>query len=78
MQCVVLVLPLHLKGRIVAIELLHTYMGSAKEREQFLQEAQFLVTLKHPHILPLIDCGFHEGQLYLIAEYAAGIPCGTS
>src|SRR5437667_5360569 len=62
----------HLKGRIVAIKFLHTYMGSAKERDQFVQEAQFLATLEHPQILRLIDFGFREGQPYLIAAYAAG------
>jgi Flp pilus assembly protein TadD len=62
----------HLSGRIVAIKLLHTYMGSPKEREQFVQEAQFLARLGHPYILPLIDFGFSERQPYLIAQYAAG------
>ena len=63
---------IHLQGRVVAIKLLHTYMSSAKEREQFTQEAQFLSLLEHPHILSLIDFGFIEGQPYLIASYAAG------
>ncbi len=63
---------IHLHGRIVAIKLLHTSMGSPQEREQFLQEAQFLALLEHPHILPVIDCGFRERQPYLVAGYAAG------
>lgn len=62
----------HLKERIVAIKLLHTYMGSQQERVQFAQEAQFLALLEHPHILPLLDFGFSERQPYLIARYAAG------
>lgn len=56
----------------VAIKLLHTYLGSQDEREQFTQEAQFLAQLEHPSILPLIDFGFHDGQPYLITRYAAG------
>ena len=48
----------HLKGRIVVIKLLHTYLGSSKERDQFAQEAQFLTTFSHPHILSLIDFCF--------------------
>ncbi len=63
---------MHLKARIVAIKLLHAYMGSSNEREQFLLEAQFLAMLEHPHILPLIDFGFSEGRPYLIAKYAVG------
>lgn len=62
----------HLNRRIVAIKLLHTYLGSPKEREQFVQEAQFLTMLEHPNILPIIDFGFSERQPYLIAKYAAG------
>jgi len=62
----------HLKERTVAIKLLHAYLGSPKDREQFLQEAQFLARLEHPHILPLIDFGFSESQPYLIAKYASG------
>lgn len=63
---------LHLKGRQVAIKLLHTYLGSQAEREQFTQEAHFLVQLEHLSILPLLDFGFSEGQPYLITRYAAG------
>jgi serine/threonine protein kinase len=55
----------------VAIKLLHTHLGSEKERERFLQEARFLRKLKHPHILPLLDAGLYEGFLFFIVEYAA-------
>jgi serine/threonine protein kinase len=63
---------LFLKERTVAIKLLHAYLSSAKEREQFLQEAQFLEKLKHRYILSILDVGFTEGFPYLMAEYAAG------
>src|SRR5579859_3626126 len=43
-----------LTGRRVAIKLLHSYRGSAKEQTQFLQEAQFLETLRHRFILPIL------------------------
>jgi len=62
----------HLSGRVVAIKLLHIYLNSAQEREQFVQEAQFLSMLEHPFILPLIDFGFSDGRAYLIAKYAGG------
>lgn len=42
---------IYIKGRIVAIKLLHASFGSTKEHEQFAQEAQFLAQLEHPHIL---------------------------
>ncbi|HEX4203405.1 MAG TPA: tetratricopeptide repeat protein [Ktedonobacteraceae bacterium] len=61
-----------LTHRDVAIKLLHTnYLGSTEEQENFLQEAQFLDSLKHPHILPIYDVGIDdEGFPYLVAELA--------
>ena len=46
---------------VVAVKLLHTHLGSEKERERFLQEARFLRKLKHPHVLFLLDAGLYEG-----------------
>ncbi|MGH2509543.1 MAG: protein kinase domain-containing protein, partial [Ktedonobacteraceae bacterium] len=60
-----------LAERVVAIKLLHAYIGLSDAREQFLQEAQFLEKLRHRHILSILDVGFTEGFPYLIAEYAA-------
>ena len=60
-----------LSGRVVAIKVLHTYLGSMIEREQFRQEAQFLDRLRHPHVLPILDIGFAEEFGYLITDYAA-------
>lgn len=61
-----------LTHRVVAIKILHTnYLGSTEEQENFMQEAQFLEILKHPHILPIYDVGIdEEGFPYLIAELA--------
>ncbi|MBE3561080.1 MAG: protein kinase [Ktedonobacteraceae bacterium] len=65
---------LYLTHRVVAIKLLHaTHLASSEERENFLQEAQFLELLKHAHILPIYDVGIdEEGFPYLVAEFAAG------
>ena len=54
----------------VAIKLLYARL-KLKEREQFIQEAQFLHRLQHPHILPVLDAGFQDGTPYIIMEYAA-------
>src|ERR1700730_13796917 len=60
-----------LSKRVVAIKLLQRmYLGSQKEREGFLQEAQFLEILKHSHILPIYDVGIDDGIPYFVAEYA--------
>ena len=53
----------------VAIKLLYARL-KAKEREQFIQEAQLLRMLRHPHILPILDAGFSEGTPYIVMEYA--------
>ena len=57
-------------GHTVAVKLLHSYLDSQGEHEQFLQEAKFLVNLKHPYILSFYDFGIYEGFPYLIIEYA--------
>jgi serine/threonine protein kinase len=62
---------LYLSNREVAIKMMHhTHLGEDHERESFLQEAQFLEVLKHPHILPIYDVGIDEGTPYIIAEFA--------
>ena len=61
-----------LKERTVAVKLLHAYLSSPAEREQFLKEAQFLEALKHRSILPLLDVGIISDFPYLITEYAGG------
>ncbi len=56
----------------VAIKLLHTFLRSPKERDQFIQEAQLLNSLTHPHILPILDAGMHESLPFIVMEYASG------
>lgn len=57
---------------IVAIKLLHSFVGSGEEHERFLQEAQLLHSLHHPHILPVLDAGIQDRQPYIVMEYAPG------
>ncbi|GAC1651457.1 MAG: hypothetical protein NVS4B12_22250 [Ktedonobacteraceae bacterium] len=62
---------IYLPNRIVAIKVMHlTYLGSQKERENFLQEARLLEISKHPNILSIYDLGIDEGYPYFIAEFA--------
>jgi serine/threonine protein kinase len=65
---------LHLKQRTVAIKILHAvHLSSEEEKEQFLQEAQILETLKDlPNILPLLDIEIDGNIPYMIAKYAEG------
>jgi serine/threonine protein kinase len=62
---------IYLSNREVAIKLMHhTHLDEEHERASFLQEAQFLEMLKHPHILPIYDVGIDEGTPYIVAEFA--------
>jgi serine/threonine protein kinase len=57
---------------LVALKLLYTAFRSPKDRAQFIQEAQVLNKLKHPHILRILDAGFHNSVPYLVTDYASG------
>jgi serine/threonine protein kinase len=64
-----------LKEHSVAVKLWHDpYLRSTQEQEQFVQEAEMLAQLRHPHILPLLGSGFYVDHLlpYLVMEYAPG------
>jgi tetratricopeptide (TPR) repeat protein/tRNA A-37 threonylcarbamoyl transferase component Bud32 len=61
--------------RQAAIKFLHPELcGSGPKRQDFLQEAQLLEQLKHPHILPIYDvsAGDEDFPPCLIVEYAPG------
>src|SRR6266849_3849970 len=61
-----------LKDHFVAIKILHGHRSTSKERDAFRREAQTLVGLEHPYILPFIDYGIDKGFPYLITKYAYG------
>ncbi len=56
-----------------AVKLLHTMLKD-EERAVFLQEAQTLVRLSHPHIVRVLDFAIEDGTPFLVMEYA---PNGT-
>jgi serine/threonine protein kinase len=58
--------------RVAAIKLLHaTRLRSQEARNEFLQEAQLLERLKHPHILQIYEFGLDDSLPYLVTEYAS-------
>ncbi len=62
---------LYLPNRVVAIKVMHlTFLGSQKERDDFLQEARFLDISKHPNILSIHDLGIDGMTPYIVAEFA--------
>jgi serine/threonine protein kinase len=59
-----------LKDRLVAIKILHNYLSSQEEFNRFLQEAQILEHMQHPHILQIFDAGIEASLPYFVTEYA--------
>jgi eukaryotic-like serine/threonine-protein kinase len=60
----------HLNTR-AAVKVLHEQM-EALILEKFLKEAQTIATLKHPHILRVLDFGMDDSTPFLVMEYAPG------
>ena len=60
------------KKPVVAVKILHAPLRTEQDHADFVNEAQTLYRLQHPHILPVIDAGFEQNQPYLVMEYAPG------
>ena len=57
--------------RKVAIKILRPELARSLGAERFLREIAIAARLAHPHILPLIDSGEHDGVLYYVTPYIA-------
>jgi len=62
----------YLKSR-AALKVLHTQL-SEQDEASFLQEAQTLAGLSHPHIVRVLDFAVQDGTPFLVLDYA---PHGT-
>jgi eukaryotic-like serine/threonine-protein kinase len=60
-------------GSQAAVKIRHTTLTQL-EQTSFLQEAQILVRLSHPHIVRVLDFALQDGLPFLVMEYA---PQGT-
>ena len=58
--------------RPVALKLFEPELASSLDAERFLREVQITAGLQHPHIVPLLDSGEHEGRLYYVMPYLEG------
>jgi LuxR family maltose regulon positive regulatory protein len=56
-----------------ALKILHAHLTD-KNAEQFVQEAQMLARLVHPHIVRIHDFALQQGLPFLVMDYA---PAGT-
>jgi len=58
--------------RPVAIKVLLPELASALGSERFLREIRIAATLRHPHILPLLDSGDAEGVPFYVMPFIEG------
>jgi serine/threonine-protein kinase len=58
--------------RDVAIKVLHPELAAALGGDRFLAEIKTTARLQHPHILPLLDSGDADGQLFYVMPFVAG------
>ena len=57
----------------VAIKLMVPWLASRPDAvRRFLREADAHKRLRHPHIVPVLDSGFDDGQAYIVMSYIAG------
>jgi serine/threonine protein kinase/tetratricopeptide (TPR) repeat protein len=54
-----------------ALKVLRTQLTD-EDAHQFVQEAQLLASLSHPHIVRILDFAVQEGMPFLVMEYAPG------
>jgi Tol biopolymer transport system component len=59
-------------GRPVAVKVLRPELAAAIGDDRFLQEIRVTASLRHPHILPLLDSGSAAGLLYYVMPFVAG------
>ena len=59
-------------ARKVAIKILKRDFTASVGAERFLREIGIAARLSHPHIVPLIDSGEWDGQLYYVSPYIPG------
>ena len=58
--------------RPVALKVLRPELAAVLGPERFLAEIKTTARLQHPHILPLLDSGSADGQLYYVMPYVTG------
>ncbi|MEP7384691.1 MAG: serine/threonine-protein kinase [Gemmatimonadota bacterium] len=61
-------------GRAVAIKLLAATLELGRDHDRFEREIAILGQLQHPHIVPVLGSGLHDGTLYYVMPFA---PDGT-
>jgi WD40 repeat protein/tRNA A-37 threonylcarbamoyl transferase component Bud32 len=60
-------------NRLVALKMIRSAaLASADEQRRFQNEAEAIALLDHPHIVPILEVGCHEGQRYFSMKLIGG------
>ena len=59
-------------GTAVALKILRPELAESRASDRFLREIKRTSTLQHPNILPVLEAGEHEGQLFFALPYMEG------
>jgi serine/threonine protein kinase len=57
------------RGMSVAVKLLRHELSQSVGAERFLREIRLNEKLHHPHIVPVLDSGEHDGRLYFVLPH---------
>src|SRR5687768_538847 len=57
------------RGIAVAVKLLRPELAQSVGAERFLREIRLNEKLHHPHIVPVLDSGEHDGRLYFVLPH---------
>lgn len=59
--------------RLVAVKVMHSNIAADEEFVQmFLDEARLAARIHHPNVVPILDLGNDDGQLYMVMDYIEG------
>ncbi len=59
-------------GRQIAVKILHAELADALGHERFLREIRIASQLRHPHIVPVLDFGEIDRQLWYVMPHVPG------
>ncbi len=60
-------------GERFAIKIMHEELAeNDRLRERFLREVNLMQAVRHPHIIPIVDFGWHGQRLFLVMPFVDG------
>lgn len=60
-------------GNIVALKILRSDLAEDNQfRERFVRESRVASSMNHPNIIPIVDAGQEDGNLFLVMRYVSG------